>query len=410
MKNLALVLLVAAALLAALAHAMRGAHPAWGYVSAFAEAAMVGALADWFAVVALFRRPLGLPIPHTAIIPENKDRIGQNLADFLCDHFLSSDLVLERLRALDLPTQMAGWLARPANAARLGDLAAAYLGWALSALDDARVRAFAADLARAGLEHVDVARLSGRLLEGLTSEDKHQALLDAALVRLAEVLAHEETQRQITQFIADEIARESRAMRMLGLDQPAARAATRRLIQAIARTLADMAADPVHPLRLRFDGFAASLTSRLLGDPDLQARAEALKRELIDNPAVADYAGKLWTELLQWLRADLMQPDSALRARIAGLAEWLGRRLSDDADMRAWMQSQLLAAAPPLIARYREDIRHYVAERVRQWDARELTAELERQIGRDLQFIRINGTVVGGLAGLAMYALSRLAG
>ena len=403
MKRLALGLLAGAALLYALATALARQHPAWGYVAAFAEAAMVGAIADWFAVVALFRHPLGLPIPHTAIIAANKDRIGWNLAGFIATHFLATEQVLARLREFDAARRLATWLSEPAHAARVGRQLAAAGRWAVGALDDERVRQFVLELARRGLRQVDVTQLSGQLLQALTHERRHQELLDGVLVQLARLLGADSVQDRITEAIA----REVKALKLLGLDQVAARLATRKVVVIVARTIIEMADDPQHELRLRFDELVEGFTQRLLHDEALHQRGERLKSTLLDNPVLAQYVGELWAELLGWLRSDLGREGSSLRRHSTQAARTLGERLAGNAEIRAWINAELLRAAPALIERYREDIRHHIVARVAAWDAREMTDELERHIGRDLQFIRINGTLVGGLVGLAIHAVTQ---
>jgi len=402
MKRLALGLLLGAALLYVLATWQMPRHAAWGYVAAFAEAAMVGAIADWFAVVALFRRPLGLPIPHTAIIPENKDRIGENLANFLCQHFLATDQVLARVREFDAAGRVAAWLSVPGNAERVGERLVAVARWAAGALDDERVRQFVAELAASGLRQVDVTRLSGQVLEAMTQDRRHQELLDGVLLQLARLLGEEAVQDTITEAIAREI----KALKYVGLDQMAARMATRKVVVIIARTIIDMADDPQHNLRLRFDELVGGFVQRLKDDPATHQRGERLKAEVLDNPALGAYVNQLWTQLLSWLQADMDQPDSSIRRRITQAAQTLGERLAGDEAVRGWINGELQAVAPQLIERYREDIRCYIVARVRAWDAKEMAGELERHIGRDLQFIRINGTLVGGLVGLVIHALT----
>jgi len=407
MKRIALGLLCGAALLYALAIAMEGRlpHPGWGYLAAFAEAAMVGAIADWFAVVALFRHPLGLPIPHTAIIPSNKDRIGAKLAGFICNNFLSTEQVLAKLREFDAAGRLADWLARPASAERMGGWGVMAARYGLSAFDDARVRDFLGRIASAGLAQVDISRAAGQALEALTAGGRHQALLDEALAQVAELLEGETARAQITEAIAREI----RTLRYVGLDQVAARMATKKIVAAVANSVAELAAEPGHPLRARFDGFMADFIARLQRDPAFQQRGEEIRAELMAHPALGDYLHGLWGELLAWLHDDLARPDSSIAQRIAKLAGALGTRLQADAEIRHWINEQIEAAAPLAIERYREDIRVYIVERVGQWNADEMTDELERHIGRDLQFIRVNGTLVGGLVGLVIHAVTQWA-
>ena len=402
MQRLALGLLAAAALLYVLATTLEARHPAWGYVAAFAEAAMVGAVADWFAVVALFRHPLGLPIPHTAIIPANKDRIGQNLADFIATHFLATDQVLGKIKEFDAAGRVAQWLARPENAERVGERLVEVSRWAVGALNDERVRLFVSDLARRGLKQVDVTRLTGQVLEAMTHECRHQALLDGVLVQLARLLGEDVVQDALTEAIA----REVKALRYVGLDQMAARLATRKVVVIVAKTIIDMAEDPQHDLRLRFDEAVSQFVARLKTDGDLYSRVEKAKGELLDNPAMNDYVNQLWSELLAWLQDDMARGDSSLRHSITLAARTLGERLTRDTEVRTWINGELQAVAPRLIERYREDIRNYIVARVQSWDAREMTDELESHIGRDLQFIRINGTLVGGLVGLVIHSLT----
>lgn len=402
MQRLALGLLLTMAALYVLAVSQQARQPAWAWVAAFAEAAMVGAIADWFAVVALFRHPLGLHIPHTAIIPAGKQRIGENLAQFITTHFLSQSQVMDKLRELDVPARVAAWLSRPENAARAATHLLDAGRWGTQALREEHVRQFVTRLAQRGLAQIDITRLSGQLLQAMTRQRRHQQLLDGALLQLARLLGEDAVQ----DTISEAIAREVRALKYVGLDQVAARLATRKVVAIVARTIIDMAEDPQHELRLRFDHVAASFARRLRHDPALHARGERLKAELLASPAVSRYVNALWDELLDWLQADMARADSRLHQRIVQAAHTLGERLAADAPMRAWINGQLQAAAPALIDRWREDIRRYITDRVNAWDASQMSQELERHIGRDLQFIRINGTLVGGLVGLLIHALT----
>ncbi len=364
---------------------------------------MVGAIADWFAVVALFRHPMGLPIPHTAIIPANKDRIGAKLAGFICNNFLSTPQVLAKLAQLDPAGRLADWLSRPEHAATLGDHLVGAARYGLAAFDDQRARDFLGRIATAGLAQVDVARLAGQALDALTANGRHQALLDDVLRQVAGVVEGDEMQDRITEAIAREI----RTLRYVGLDQVAAKLATRKIVAAVARTISEMAADPAHPLRLRFDVSTHEFVERLKTDAEFQRRGEQIRAELQAHPALGDYLHGLWSELLGWLHDDLAKTDSSIRQRIVSMAGAMGARLRADDAMRRWINEQIVDAAPRAIERYREDIRRYIVERVGEWNAGEMTVELERHIGRDLQFIRVNGTLVGGLVGLAIHAATQ---
>jgi uncharacterized membrane-anchored protein YjiN (DUF445 family) len=404
MKAIALLLLATAALLYAIAEALQGRHPAWGYVAAFAEAAMVGAIADWFAVVALFRHPLGLPIPHTAIIPRSKDRLGESLANFLCTHFLGTTQLMARIRKADPSGSLARWLAQPARAEKIGAVATRALRQGLGWLDQEGMRGTLQRLATAGLRQVDPAPLLGRVLQLLSADGRHRPLLDDMLRRLAAMLDDAELQAQLSTAIAHEI----RALRYVRLDHVAARAATGKIVAAVAHTLHDMADDPQHPLRQRFEDAAQRYILQLQHDAGLQERGRALRDELLAHPALGSYLHGLWDQLVAYLQGALADPDSALQHRLAATVRQAGARLEGNAEARAWIDDALLEAAPRWIDQYREDIRRYVVARVHDWDAREMTLELERTVGRDLQFIRINGTLVGGLVGLGIHAGTQL--
>src|SRR5947209_496080 len=290
MQGIALALLLAAAVVYVAATALLDRHVAFGYVAAFAEAAMVGAIADWFAVVALFRHPLGLPIPHTAIIPSSQERIGENLAEFICMHFLSDAQVLDKLERLDASRRLAIWLAAPRHAERVGSYAAEALVYGLSVLDDERVRAFFRRAVLQRLEAIDVAPLAGRVLAVLTEDGRHQRLLDGVLQQLAHMLDDD----AVKQAIAEVVAVEVKYLRFVGLDHVAGRYATEKMVAAVVRLVGEMGADPRHPLRTRFDDFVADFVVRLQDDETLRAKGEALKAELLAHPTVATYLHGLW--------------------------------------------------------------------------------------------------------------------
>jgi len=403
MKRIAGGLLALAAVLYAAATALEVRHAGWRYVAAFAEAAMIGAIADWFAVVALFRHPLGLPIPHTAIIPSNKARIGRELAEFIAGNFLSTAQVLEKLRAFDPAAQLARWLCEPRHSDTLAGHAVSVARYGLQAFDDERVRHFVRGAVVAQLERVDVSSLAGQVLDVLTAQGRHQALLDEVLQQLALLMNDPEIQAKAAEVIAAEV----KYLRYVGLDTVAGNIAARKMVAGMGRLIAEMGDDPDHELRLRFDRFMAGYIERLKSDPVLHARGETLKRELLHHPRIAAYLQALWGDVLGWLQADLDHEDSLIRQRIAEAARRLGERLRDDRAMQQWINDQLFAAAPQAIERYREDIKRYIVGRVDAWNTEEMTSELERNIGRDLQFVRINGTLVGGLIGLAIFTLTQ---
>ncbi|WP_404440373.1 DUF445 domain-containing protein [Stutzerimonas chloritidismutans] len=405
MKLVAGLLLILAALLYIVATAMEPRHPVWGYVASFAEAAMVGAIADWFAVTALFRHPLGLPIPHTAIIPRSKARIGRNLSTFITTHFLSTPLVLAKLEALDLGGRLANWLRHPSNAEAVGRQLTGMARFGVDSLYDERVQAFVQSKLIKRAQQMDLAPVCGQVLEMLTRQNKHQAMLDEGLLKLDALLQDDDTRA----LVADAITAEVRTLRYLGLGKAVGGWSANKFVDGISAVIAEIAGDPEHPLRERFDEHVAEYIGRLKHDPAYRLEVERIVAQLLDHPATAEYIQTLWRELTDWLRADLDSPDSRIGKRIVKLTQGLGDSLAADATMRHWINEQLMAAAPAMLERYRGKIGHYIAQRVENWESRELVEQMEQSVGKDLQYIRINGTLVGGLVGLVLHALTQLA-
>jgi uncharacterized membrane-anchored protein YjiN (DUF445 family) len=399
MKRLATGLLLLMTLVFAATHFYPEA-PWLGYVRAFAEAAMVGAIADWFAVTALFRRPLGLPIPHTAIIPRRKDQIGASLARFVRDHFLQRDALAPRLERTDFAAAIGRWLARPENAHRLSADAAAFTAWLLSAADDSALRDLLSENLRTGLRQVRVTPLLGRLLDLLASADRHQALMDEA-VRIARqqldenryairMRIEEQSPWWLPDFVDEKLYD--------------------RIVTEIERFLDGVGTDADHPARQRFTAGARVFIDRLKEDPELIERGEALKNELLDHPAVQAYLANLWERIGRYLHDEAQKDHSELRRRVeTGLAGFGETLLANDS-MRAQINRWLGDALLHVVHNYRDDMVSVIEDTVRAWDAHDAARRIELQVGRDLQFIRINGTLVGGLAGLVIHAAVRLFG
>jgi uncharacterized membrane-anchored protein YjiN (DUF445 family) len=403
MKALALGLLVLAGVVYGVATLLEPRHSAWGYVAAAAEAAMIGALADWFAVVALFRHPLGLPIPHTAIIVANKDRLGAQLARFLGEHFLAAEHVQPTLARWDMAGALGQWLARPEAARRVGQWLQQATPALLGALDQTPARQWVAQLAQRLLREVDLATLGGQALAALTAHGHHQQWLNGLLQQLSGWAGQEAVQEKLT----DAIARELKELKYVGLDQMAARLATRKLVAALTRTLAEVAADPDHELRHRFDGWMTESINRLQTDPDWQARVALWRDAWLAQPQWKAPIEAWWHELMGTLRADAVKPESALGERIASVVQAAGQQLLADATLRTWLNTQAQQVLLRLLDSSRETIVGFVAQRVQAWDAHDMSRTLENNIGRDLQFIRINGTLVGALVGLLLHALTQ---
>ena len=377
------------------------------YLSAFSEAAMVGALADWFAVVALFRRPLDLPIPHTAIIPRNKGRIARGLSEFIQQNFLSSAAVVQRIAEFRPADSLCRWLLKAENVDTVADYATRFVAYALTAVDDERVRRFLQRNVTGLLRNADVASAAAQILDILTENKRHHALLDAALNALDDLLAKEETRR----YIAVEVGKSAPLLKrisdwfQLQLDERAAL----KIAEAAIAKVHEVREDRDHELRQRFDEFVARFIARLKNDPSLREKAEAVRNEILENPALGDYIGGLWQEFRVWLGADLQRASSVTRQRVAGMVRAFGERLEADREIRQWIDEQILTAIPPLVDEHRAKIGRFIEDQINGWQEKKLVDELERHIGPDLQYIRVNGTLVGGLAGLAIAALTQLA-
>ncbi|HEX6529836.1 MAG TPA: DUF445 domain-containing protein [Burkholderiales bacterium] len=376
------------------------------YLAAFSEAAMVGALADWFAVVALFRRPLNLPIPHTAIIPRNKDRIARGLSEFIQQNFLSSQAVVQRIAEFRPAQTLCGWLLKPGNADTVAGYAGRFLAYALGAVDDERVRRFLHQNVDSLLRGADLAAAAAQVLDILTENKRHHALLDAALGALDDLLAKEDTRR----FIAVEVGKSAPLLKkisdwfQLQLDE---RAALKIAELAIAK-VHEVREDRGHELRARFDEQVYRFIEKLKSDPVLRRKVETLRDELLASPALGTYIGGLWSQFRGWLGEDLRSAPSATRERIAGMVRAFGARLEADREIREWIDEQILVAIPPLVEEHRAKIGRFIEDQINGWQEKKLVEELERHIGRDLQYIRVNGTLVGGLAGLAIAAVTSL--
>ena len=407
-KRVAVATLAAAAVLFVAATWMEVRHPHWafGLLVAMAEAAMIGGLADWFAVVALFRHPLGQRwIPHTAIIPNRKDALGRALADFICNHFLEPGEVMRKLDEFDPASRLAVALSRPENAARVGRLVVDLSPHLLALLDSERLHAFLERLTREQLRRMDVAALAGQVLEVMTHQRRHQALLDSVLRDIAGVLADPGTQETVAARIAPQLWS---VLRLTGLDEPVARRLAERVVAGVGDLVDEMASEPDHELRLRFDHYAADFIARLRSDPALQRKVGEMRDRLLDDPALPRYVRGLWDDVLAWLRQDLLREDSEIAARAGRVAMVLGERLSADASMRDWLNGWLRATVEPMVDRYRGSIRDFIVERVGRWDTRELVDELELSVGSDLQYIRYNGTAIGALIGGVLFGIVQL--
>ena len=408
MKAIALAMLLAMVAGFILSHVMGNAG-VWAWVGAFCEAATVGALADWFAVVALFRHPLGLPIPHTAIIPRNKGRIADSLAAFVRDHFLEPQNLLARLEVFDPAARLGDWLAQPEQSRRLAQMARGWAVQALDLLDERAVRESIQRFVLARLRAWDASATAGEVLGLLTADGRHQTLLDEGLKRLSRYLDGEAVKRRASALMVKHARREwPKLVGTVNWIKPVEGIAddlAGRIASAMLDELNEILSEPKHPIRRDYERWLSGYVQRLREDPDLAAKAEKIKQDLIDHPSVQDYVRGLWDQVHAALRADLEREDGVLAAHLERSLAGLGRALGRDPALRDAINQHVLGGAERLALRLRGGVTDYIAQTVRGWDERHLVRQLELSVGRDLQYIRFNGTLVGGLIGLALHGL-----
>jgi uncharacterized membrane-anchored protein YjiN (DUF445 family) len=374
---------------------------AWvGYVRATAEASMVGALADWFAVTALFRHPLRLPIPHTAIIPRKKDQIGASLGTFVQENFLTRAVVEEKLTTIDVPTRLGGFLAAPGRAERLAGDASAVLTALTELLRDEDLEPAVAALVDRKLHETPAAPVVARVLELVVEGDRHQEVLSAALRLMSRFL----TENRVV-FRA-QLGDASPAWVPDWVDDRV----FDRVFAGVQAFLDEVGSDPRHELRRSYDARLRVYVHALRTDPATAARVEALKKELIEHPAVRTWSGSLWTNAKNAVLTAAADPGSELRSRVAGMIGEGARLLRTDPTVRELVQRHTHSIAGYLVERFSADLADLVSSTVARWDTDETSRRIELQVGKDLQWIRVNGTVVGGLAGLVIYTVAQLLG
>ncbi|MGF9657649.1 DUF445 domain-containing protein [Pantoea agglomerans] len=378
-------------------------------VKAIAEAAMVGALADWFAVVALFRR---VPVPfisrHTAIIPRNKDRIGENLGRFVQEKFLDTDSLLNLIRRHNPSNLLAQWLNAPGNADRIGRHLLQVMRGFLDLTDDARIQTFMRRAVHRAIDKVDLSQTSALLLESLTKNNRHQALLDAAIEQLLKLLHKPSTREFIAMQLVRWLKREHPIKAKMLPTEWLGEHSAELVANAVDSLLDDVALDQGHELRLGFNRAVDKLIVKLQNDPEMAERAEEIKGWLKEDASFNRYIGELWNDMRNWLKADLSSDDSRVQEKVRGAALWLGETLAADPALRDSMNQHLEQAARSVAPEFAGFLTRHISDTVKSWDARDMSQQIELNIGKDLQFIRINGTLVGGTIGLILYLLSQL--
>ncbi|MEU9113444.1 DUF445 domain-containing protein [Streptomyces sp. NPDC048483] len=402
MKTLATGLLLAVALIYVLAKwAQSSGAGGWsGFVAAAAEAGMVGALADWFAVTALFKRPMGLPIPHTAIIPTKKDQLGQSLGDFVGENFLSGEVVRRRLRSAGIGRRLGGWLGEPGNADRVTAELSTALRGALTVLRDSDVQAVVGEAITRRADAQEIAPGIGAMLEKVVAEGGHTRAVDLVVTRAHDWLVEHGdsvmaavsggapgwTPRFVDRKVGDRVYKE------------------------LLRFVTEMRDMPEHPARGALDRFLTDFAGDLQADPETRAKVERLKSEVLGRGEVQDLIASAWGSVRAMIVAAAEDERSQLRLRLRASLLSLGRRMGSDARLQSKVDGWLEGAAVYVVTAYQGEITSLITDTVAGWDAEHTSRKIEAHIGRDLQFIRINGTVVGALAGLAIYAVSQTFG
>ena len=400
MKRAATGLLVVMAAIFIAARVLQPAYPWLAWIKAFAEAAMVGGLADWFAVTALFRHPLGLPIPHTAFIPRNKDRIGEALATFLKENFLIAPVVARRMRNIDLAGAAGRFLQAPqGQETRIRKGASRLIADLFESLDDERLGGLVKGAISNRLRAMEVAPLIGHALASAINEDRHVPMLEAAIRWTARALDANEM------LIRDMVKkRVNWVLKLAGLDEKLSNS----VIDGLRKLTVDMESDPAHPVRIKIEEALAQLANDLQRKPETQARVEAIKVQLLDNRSVGLWLDTLWQKGRAAVIAAARNPDAAMAGKLGEVLRSMGQSLEKDDRMRRAVNQFSRRAVAGMAASYGGSIVKLVSETVRGWDAQTVTDRLESAVGRDLQYIRINGTLVGGLVGVLLHALDQL--
>ena len=400
MKVVATGLLVVMAGVFVAARALEPQYPWLSYVKAFAEAAMVGGLADWFAVTALFRHPLGLPIPHTAIIPRNKDRIGEALARFLQENFLIPGVVARRMEKLDVAGAAGRFLQTPAGqGTRIRAGASRLIADIFESLDDERLGGIVKGAISSRLRKTEISPLLGHALASAINEERHVPMLEAAIRWTARTLDANEP------LIRDMVHKKANwVLKLAGLDAKLADA----IVNGLKKLTVEMSTDPAHPVRIKVEEALAQLANDLQTRPETRERVESIKEQLLDNRSVSLWLDTLWQRGREAIVKAARNPDAVLAGKLGEILKSMGTTLERDAKIRIAINRFARRAAVGMAASYGSSIVKLVSETIRSWDARTVTARLEAAVGRDLQYIRINGTLVGGLVGLILHMVDKL--
>ena len=395
-KLLATSVLAATFALFIAAKAFLHVHPAFGFVAAFAEAATIGGLADWYAVVALFRRPLGLPIPHTAIIQSNQHRIADKLGEFIEVHFLDAAPVEAKLRQVDFASFVADWLGDEKRSADLARFILRLLPEALTASETSGLNSFIGRRILTQIQSIDLAPLAAGTLRTFVSEGRHRGFLDELLLAVHETLNRAETMEAIRQKIRSELPTLLKLYR-----------ADTYLMKKIAASATaffdEVRNNPYHPFRGEFDRLVLSFIDRLEGQPQFAERLDALKHDLLARPELRELTQHLWSYVKDFVDSNAAGESEVLQHHLTSLLAKAGNQLAADSEMRAEINNGLVVVLRILVADQKNGVSSFISDQVKAWDLGQLISLIEINIGKDLQYIRFNGSLIGGLAGLALY-------
>jgi uncharacterized membrane-anchored protein YjiN (DUF445 family) len=372
-----------------------------GFVAAFAEAAIIGGLADWYAVVALFKRPLGLPIPHTAIIPANRDRIADNLGRFIEINFLAPGPVREKLKEVDFAVLVADWLADEKRSAGLSRFVGRLVPQMLTAVEQSGLSDFIAARMKAQIEKVQVAPLAAELLSTFTDERRHQMLFDEFIKVIGRFLNDEQALTAMRDKVREELPSLFNLFR-------ADAYLLKKIVASANSLLEEVHADPDHAMRSEFDHFVRSFVEKLKTSEEYARRAELLKRDFMARPEFTGLAGTMWESLRQFIEQDATASDSTIRRQMTGMFVEIGKQLTADPQIRADMNQGFVVALASFVESQKSGVSKFIADQVKRWNFAQHTRLIETNIVRDLQYIRFNGMIVGGLAGVALYGFERL--
>jgi uncharacterized membrane-anchored protein YjiN (DUF445 family) len=400
-KALATLVLAGTLLLFVTARLLSHVHPAFGFVAAFAEAATIGGLADWYAVVALFKRPLGLPIPHTAIIQGNQHRIADKLGEFIEVHFLEAAPVEARLRQVDFGSFIADWLRDRKRSADLARFTLRLLPEALTATETSGLMNFVTRRITTQLQGIDLAPLAAGTFRAFVAEGRHQGLLDDILRAVHETLTKAETMAMIREKIRAELPT---LLKLYRTDK----FLVNKIVASASAFFDEVRSNPNHPFRAEFDSMVLSFVDRLGSDKAYADRIDGLKRDLLARPELADLGRRVWSNARSFLERSASGESQVLQQHLAGMFVKAGEALAGDAELRAEINQGLVAVLRSFIADQKSGVSSFISDQVKAWDMGQLISLIEINIGRDLQYIRFNGSLIGGLAGLGLYTAEAL--